>query len=338
MNDEFFSYGLDNQASLPWLKLSEDERKKYLSPLKLFKVLRSHKIRNSYIRITKIAIDESQGILACSSGDGKVSIWHLLSGELIASYSHEHNAGSVVIGEKGYVISGGSDNRIKIWNYLSNQLSRTFETPSAVGFLAINLKTNYLAAAINYSPNVKVIIWNLKSFKQIAEISDERFWEFDLLAFNDTGERLYARGGLGENRVWEMPSTKLIRAFPDSHYGEWSYSSIEDRGRVLATASDRDSKVYLWDTVSGKRIQVIEAVPISEAGPFDPNVLLNHNGSILITAALNGNIRISCTESKEILQEFPGEHEAEISSLAISNRYLVSGDHDGNIKLWQFTA
>ncbi|MEH2052838.1 WD40 repeat domain-containing protein [Nostoc sp.] len=338
MKDEFFSYGLDNKASLPWIKLSEDEIKKYLSPLKLFKVLRSHKIRNSYMGVAQIAIDELQEILACSSRDGKVSIWHLLSGDLIASYSHERNAGAVVIGEKGDVISGGSDNRIKIWNYLSNQLSQTLETPSAVGCLAINLRANYLAAAINYSRQVKVIVWNLKSFKQIAEISDERFWEFDLLAFNDTGERLYARGGLGENRVWEMPSTKLIRAFPDSHYGEWSYSSIDDRGRVLATASDRENEVYLWDTVNGKRIQVIEAAPASDGGPFDPNVLLNHNGSILITAALNGNIRISSTESKELLQEFPGEHESEISSLAISNKYLISGDHDGNLKLWQFTA
>ena len=338
MKDEFFSYGLDNKASFPWIKLSEDERKKYLSPLKLFKVLRSHKIRNSYIGIAKIAIDEFQEILACSSTDGKVNIWHLLSGELIASYSHERNASSVVIGEKGDVISGGWDKRIKIWNYFSNQLSQTLETPSAVGCLAINLRANYLAAAINYSDKVKVIVWNLKSLKQIAEISDERFWAFDLLAFNDTGERLYARGGLGENRVWEMPSTKLIRAFPDSHYGEVSYCSIDDRGRILATASDRHNEVYLWDTVSGKRIQIIEAAPISDGGPFVPNVLLNHNGSILITATLNGNIRISCTESKELLQEFPGKHKPGISSLAISNRYLVSGDHDGNVKLWKFTA
>ncbi|MBW4566365.1 MAG: hypothetical protein KME32_36005 [Mojavia pulchra JT2-VF2] len=336
MKDEFFSYGLDNKASSPWLKLSEDDRKKYLSPLKLSKVLRLHKVVNSATTITKIAIDESQGILACSSRDGMVSIWHLLSGEVISSYSHESHGCSVVIGEKGDVISAGSDNKIKIWNYLSNQLLRTFETPDNVGCLAFNLKANYLAAGINYSN--KVIVWNLKTFKQIAEISDERFWEFELLAFNDTGERLYARFGLGENRVWEMPSTKLIRAFCDSHYGEWSYCSIDNRGRVLATASDRDNEVYLWDTISGKRVQVIEASPISDGGPFDPNVLLNHNGSILITATLNGNIRISCTQSKELLQEFPGAHEAEISSLAISNRYLVSGDHDGNIKLWEFSV
>ncbi|MDZ7967049.1 MAG: hypothetical protein RM368_19085 [Nostoc sp. DedSLP03] len=46
MNDEFFSYGLDSKASLPWIELSEDERKKYLSPLKLFKVLRSLKLKH----------------------------------------------------------------------------------------------------------------------------------------------------------------------------------------------------------------------------------------------------------------------------------------------------
>lgn len=154
MKDEFFSYGLDNKASLPWIKLSEDERKKYLSPLKLFKVLRSHKIRNSDMGVAQIAIDELQEILACSSRDGKVSIWHLLSGELIASYSHDSDASSVVIGEKGNVISGGWDKRIKIWNYLSNQLSQTFETPNNVGCLAINLKANYLAAGINYSDKV----------------------------------------------------------------------------------------------------------------------------------------------------------------------------------------
>ncbi|MEH1865044.1 MAG: hypothetical protein V7K69_08545 [Nostoc sp.] len=94
---------------------------------------------------------------------------------------------SVVIGEKGHIISGGLDKRIKIWNYLSNQLSKTFETLNNVGYLAINLKANYLAAGIDYSD--KVIIWNLKTFKQITEISGERFWEFELLAFNDTGER-----------------------------------------------------------------------------------------------------------------------------------------------------
>ncbi|MEH2198899.1 hypothetical protein [Nostoc sp.] len=64
MKDEFFSYGLDSKASLPWIELSEDERKKYLSPLKLFKVLRSHKIRNSDMGVAQIAIDELQEILA----------------------------------------------------------------------------------------------------------------------------------------------------------------------------------------------------------------------------------------------------------------------------------
>ncbi|MBN3960550.1 hypothetical protein [Nostoc sp. NMS8] len=42
MKDEFLSYGLDNKAFLPWIKLSEDERKKYLSPLKLIAKAKTH--------------------------------------------------------------------------------------------------------------------------------------------------------------------------------------------------------------------------------------------------------------------------------------------------------
>ncbi len=68
----------------------------------------------------------------------------------------------ITISFTALLLKACNQNSIKIWNYLSNQLSRTLETPSAVGCLAINLRANYLGAAINYSRQVKVIVWNLR--------------------------------------------------------------------------------------------------------------------------------------------------------------------------------
>ena len=333
MRDEFFSYGLEDELSPPWIPLSQVERTRYLTPPKSPKILRSRPQPNPRAVVMQMAIDESQQLLASISSDGKVSVWNLLSGKLVSSYSHDSYGQSVKIAAEGVVISGSADKKIKLWNTSSNQLIKSLNAPDIVGQVAVSSKTNYLAAGINYMD--RVIVWNLKSFKQLTTIQ-ERFFEFDLLDFNETGELLYARFGLGENRVWKMPDGELIRAFPDSHYGERTYSSIDKRGKILATSSDRQNEVYLWNTFGGERIQVIESIPSPDFGPFDPNVLLNENGNLLITAALDGKIRIWAAESGDLLQELTGEHENEIYSLAISNKYLVSGDYDGVIKIWEF--
>jgi WD40 repeat protein len=225
------------------------------------------------------------------------------------------------------------------WSCSSERIVKTIEVPSHVGCIAINFRCNYLSVGMNYCASEPNIMgWDLESFDQVIEIREETFWEFDLLAFNKTGDFLHARGGLGANRIWEMPSGNLLRAFSDSHYGEVSYCSIDDRGIILSTASDRHYEAYLWNTLSGKKIQVINVALTVNGGPYCPNILLNSDGNILISAPLDGNIGIFSTKSKELLQEFPGSHQTSISSLAISDRYLATGDYDGILKLWEFTT
>jgi WD40 repeat protein len=339
MENEFYSYGLDDDNSSPWIELDEDVRKKYLSPVKLSKILRSHTSVASNISVRGIAIDEFQGIIACSSQDGKINIWNIFSGELIGAYYHDTYASSIVIGANGTIISGGWDKKVKVWNCSSKRILQTLDIPGHVGCIAISFKCNYLCVGINYyAPKPNIVVWDLESFEQIIEIREETFWKFDLLAFNKTGEFLHARGGLGANRIWKMPSGNLLRAFSDSHYGEVSYCSIDDRCIILSTASDRHYEAYLWNTLSGKKIQVIDVALTVDGGPYCPNIILNSDGNILISAPLDGNIGIFSTKSKELLQEFPGNHQTSISSLAISDRYLATGDYDGILKLWEFTA
>jgi WD40 repeat protein len=334
LRNERFTYGLDPQATSPWIRLSERDKLKYSTPLKPPRVLQA---KNTAVR--GICVDESQGILACALSDrnnSEINIWNLLSGKITGAYRHDNFTNAVVIWKQGLAISGGWDKKIKLWDCLSNNLVKVIEAPGSVEYLAINPKSKLLAAGIGYSQNVQVIVWDLDTFQKVAEISNEGSISFESLSFDNSGKLLHARFGLGENRVWEFPKGKLTRAFPDSHYGEWTYTSIDERGRILATASDRGNEVYLWDTMSGRRVQAFEAVSKAMGGPYDPNIALNHNGSILITAALDGDIRIWATETKELLQEFSGNHKNEISKIYLNKKYLITGDHDGYIKIWEF--
>ena len=102
----------------------------------------------------------------------------------------------------------------------------------------------------------------------------------------------------------------------------------------MATASEADDHVFIWDTQRGAKIQSIQVM--FEGGPYDPNIALHPNGTILVSAALDGQLRIWQTDTGALLSTCANQHNTEVRAIVMSNTYLATGDHDGVINLWRF--
>lgn len=320
--DEFFKLGLERNPSPPWTDCSLDA---YRRAPELVHTLREHEGV-----VMAMSVDRNGRYLASGGRDGKVIVRNLDSASRVLSYSHASMVTSVALGAR-LVMSGDSTGNVQVWDLDKGTRLATANAGRSIGAVAIGPGDRHAAAGVNYDN--RVLVWALPSF-ELRWSAAARFFEFNLLSFGEASDTVHARFGLGENRVWRVGDGKLLRAFPDSHYGEITYASIDHRGRILATASDRQSVVHLWDTLSGQRVKSVDVT--FEGGPFNPHVALDARGCVLATAALDETIRIWHTSSGERLTEF--RNEREMHALAMSDQFLAGGDYDGVVKVWRFGA
>jgi WD40 repeat protein len=247
--------------------------------------------------VCSIAFSPDGQTLASGGVDGTIKLWDVSSGQEVGGFPADtFEVSSVCWTPDGKTLaSGGSSTSVNLWNVSEGRAARTLESPGVVRYVAFSPDGRTLATVGGRVPR----LWDLKSGRCLPNLP------------NPTSEE--------SSWVFENSLTSIA----------WSPD-----GKILATDTEGDL-VKLWDTVSGKKLPVLEAPGLGPiyALAFTPDC------KTLAVGSGDGGIRFWNLAAGKLLRTLPA-HDGRVYGLAFSpdGKLLASGGRDKVIKFWDASS
>ncbi|MBL8819675.1 MAG: protein kinase [Planctomyces sp.] len=129
-------------------------------------------------------------------------------------------------------------------------------------------------------------------------------------------------------RVWSLDNaTQLAEKRHSSRVTTVQYNP---NGTLLATATEGEGLVWIWDATTLKEVRRIQAEATTVS-----SLAFHPDGTLLVTSGPAGIIRVWNVENGEQVREWSA-HEKGVNTLTISGdgELIASGDNDGIVKIW----
>ena len=175
------------------------------------------------------------------------------------------------------------------------------------------------------------ILWDIESGEIVREFGGHRDVLYDAEISPD-GKLLATAGYDRVIKIWRIEDGELLNTI-DVHKGAIFDLAWHPSGKVLAAAS-ADETVKLWRVSDGVRLDTLNQ-PQGEQNA----VLFTPDGNHVISAGADQRLHMWRFVSLEEPQLNPMElstfaHDAPITAIVLSGKYLVSSAEDRSLKLW----
>ena len=266
----------------------------------------------------------------------------------------------------GKLVASGNDSFVALWNPETGKCTGKVKRPGV--------------KSVVFSPDGKHLATTTDSAVKIWDLGEDEgtFGASIDLPTSSSGELAYSRdgklilsGGNGALQLWELPSGKLLRAFPvKAGTSVKGVALLPDGSRALSATSDTSmvGELTLWDAKKGTAIRSLRRKRSSgliASVSFAPNGKLAWAGGACLTpwnledgtegqslevaraypCAFSGDSRLAVTGSRGIhvfdldvgreVSLLVGHHQA-VNALAVQadgSRIVSSGD-DGTVRVW----
>ncbi|MGD1807128.1 tetratricopeptide repeat protein [Dapis sp. BLCC M126] len=297
---------------------------------------RKHKLENFVVvnefqahseGVSCLAISPDGQILASGSYDDTIKLWHLGTGEEIATLvGHSDDVESVAFHPDSQILASGSyDRTIKLWQLSTGKNIRTLRGHSEdIESVAFSPNGQILASG---GDDNEIKLWQLSTGNELHTLTghSERVWS---VAFSTDGQMLASGTGDNTIKIWHLATGQEVKTLW-GHSGYVSKVAFSTDGEMLVSGSD-DNTIKLWQLSTGLEVATLtgHSKSIWCLAVTPDNTLVSGGGDNLI--------KIWHLSTGRELGTLTG-HNFGVLALAISPEgdTLVSGDGDGYIKIWQ---
>jgi WD40 repeat protein len=205
-------------------------------------------------QVTTLTFSPDGGLLACADSANAIHIWDAEAGKsLHVLKEHEEEIRCLTFTADGQrLASAGADRVIHLWDARGGRLLSGRGNPVlqrtqvAITPDGSRLASTCLGAGLR--------IWDTQGSG--SEIRPQEDGALHVLASSSDGKLLAGGGSDNRVRIWEMPSGN-IHGFLEGQKGKVAAAAFSPDGASLASASDVDGMVWLWNIKSREPVLVI---------------------------------------------------------------------------------
>lgn len=290
-------------------------------------------------RVNSAVFSPDGRFLLTASNDQTMILWDITAGRRVQHLrGHSGDVNTAMFSPDGTrIVSASDDDTAIVWDAATGDiLLRLQRHESNVQTAVFSPNGQWIATA---SRDGKAIIWNAQD-GSVHQIIDGQA-ALNNAVYDAAGNYLLTADSVGHVKIWDVSPLQpvLVRDIYADELLIPVTAAFSPSGQILVTQYDFNDSVatgftVLWDIVSGK------IVPHLEAGfsTFTDRISLqpfNTDGSLLITTTGN-TVAIWDAETGQALRRLP-QHQTEVTSTNFSpnNRWIVTGDRDGLVQLWE---
>jgi WD40 repeat protein len=232
--------------------------------------------------VWSVAFSPDGQLLASSSEDCTIRLWHPQTQRLIHTLSGHHNAVlSVCFSLDGETLASGSlDGSIKLWQVSTGQCYRTLQGHQG-GVWSVTISPDGTRIATS-SQDQTIRLWELATGESVRVLTGQASW-LRCVAFHPDGQLLASGSADGVLKLWQVNTGECIHTIQafDSPILSIAYSP---NGNILALAG-ADGTIQLWDNTTHQCVHILQG---------------HHKWVRFITFSPDGQWLASCSQDETI--------------------------------------
>ncbi|WP_437752636.1 TIR domain-containing protein [Sorangium sp. So ce1389] len=289
-------------------------------------------------RVSACAISPDGKLVAATSYDKTLRVWHLASGEGCAVFeAHRDWASACAISPDGErMVSASYDMTLKVWDVVNSRLLAVLAGHDDwVVACAISPDGERIVSA-SHDKTLKV--WDAASGRVLYTLEGHSAGVY-ACAISPDGQRVVSGSGDGTLKVWDVASGHLPSSL-EGHAARVTGCAISpDNERIVSASWDMTLRV--WDVASGRPLHVIGGS--SRTGTSQSHLdkvtgcAISPDGKRIVSCSYDRTLRIWDVANGQLVSIIEG-HSDWIMACAISpdSRYVVSASGDTTLRLWDF--
>jgi WD40 repeat protein len=279
--------------------------------------------------IYTVVISPDDRLVANSGSEGKISIWHVETGQnLLSINAHEgHIMGLVFTNDSKKLISCSFDKNLKVWDVDNGNCVTSWQSSTSIYRIALSPDGLTLACS---SECGAVLLWDVTNGQLLRKLVGHTVGAMNV-AFNPQGTMLASGSFDSTLKLWDLTTYECINTL--TGHSQIIFSVAFNVLGTHVVSSSFDASIKIWDVQTGLCLQTMQ-----DHSRIVADVLFSPDGQMLMSASQDLTIRIwqqvkstewQCTR---VLQG----HQNNLWSIALDStgKNLISGDLSGVLKFW----